>query len=156
MRPSVLFFSEVTPKNISWIIGTANKILKFHILIIKKRIPSSSSSTFLNRHKLQFQSGALQTTSSNVYYFVPFTTDRSEEINRYLGSVNLSAIDIPETAFETNEKVSFDPSKLDFSCQKKEIMTAAVVKMVEKILDMSIANLKKNANGLLSKRKCQY
>ena len=82
-----------------------------------------------------------------------FTTDRSEEINRYLGSVNLSSIDIPETTFERKEKVSFDPSKLDFSCQEKEIMTAAVVIMLKKILDMSSVNLIKNADGLLSKRK---
>ena len=63
---------------------------------------------------------------------MPSTTDRSEEINRYLGSVILSPIDIPETAFEKKENVNFDPSKLDFSCLEKEIMTAAVVKMLKK------------------------
>ena len=81
----------------------------------KKRIPSSFSGTFFNRHELQFKSGNLQTTFSNVFYFLPSTTDRSQEINRYLGSVNLSPIDIPENSFETKENVSFDPSKLDFA-----------------------------------------
>ena len=85
---------------------------------------------------------------------MPSTTDRSEEINRYLCSINFSPIDIPETAFETKENVSFDPSKLNFSCQEKEIMTAAVVKMLKKISDMSNVNLIKNADGLLSKKKC--
>lgn len=44
----------------------------------KKRIPSSFSGTFFNRHKLQFELGSLQTTFSNAFYFLPSTTDRSE------------------------------------------------------------------------------
>ena len=118
----------------------------------RKRIPSSFSGTFFNRHKLRFDSGSLQTTFSNVFYFLLSTTDRSEEINRYLGSVNLSPIHIPENSFETKENVSFDQSKLDFICQEKEIMTGAVVKMLKKIADMSNANLLKNTDGLLSKK----
>ena len=65
----------------------------------KRRIPSSFSGTFFNRHRLQFETGNLQATFSNVYYFLPSTTDRSKEINRHLNSVNLSPIDIPEKAF---------------------------------------------------------
>ena len=63
---------------------------------------------------------------------MPSTAGRNEEINRDLGSVNLSPIHIPETAFKTNENNSFGPSKLDFSCQEKEIITSAVVKMLKK------------------------
>ena len=77
--------------------------------------------------------------------------DRSEEINRYLGSVNLSLINVPVSSFEVKKNVVFDPSKLDFASQEKEIMTGAVVKMVKKIVHMSNANLVKNADGLLSK-----
>ena len=98
----------------------------------KRRIPSSFSGTFFNRHKLQFESGGLQTTYSNIYYFLPSTTDRSEEINRHLGFVNLSPIDKPENSFETENDVSFDPSKLDVHRQEKEIMSKAVVKMLKK------------------------
>ena len=124
-----------------------SKILHSHH---KNKIPCSFSSTFFNRHKLQFESGTLQTTSSNACYLLPSTTDRSEEINRYfLGSLNLCPIDIPKNVFETKKNVNFGPSKLDFSCQEKETMTAAVVKMLEKILDMLNANLIKNADGLL-------
>ena len=126
-----------------------SKILYSHH---KKRIPSSFSGTFFNHHKLQFESGGLQTTYSNIFYFLPSTTNRSEEINRYLGSVNLSLIDIPVNTFETKENVSFDPSKLDFACPEKEVMSRAVVKMLKKIVDMSNANLLKNADGLLSKK----
>ena len=85
-------------------------------------------------------------------FFISSTTNRSEEINRYLGSVNLSLIDIPVNTFETKENVSFNPSKLDFACPEKEVMSRAVVKMLKKIVDMSNANLLKNADGLLSKK----
>lgn len=98
-----------------------------------------------------FETGSLQTTFSNIFYFLPSTTDRSEEINRYLGSVNLSLINVPVSSFELKKNVVFDPSKLDFASQEKEIMTGAVVKMVKKIVHMSNANLVKNADGLLSK-----
>ena len=115
-------------------------------------MPSSFSGTFFNRNKLQFESGGLQTPYSNVYYFLPLTTDRSEETNSYLGSVNLSPMNIPENKFETENDVSFDPSKLDVHCQKKEIMSRAVVKMLKKISDLSNATLIKNANGLFFKK----
>ena len=58
-----------------------------------------------------------------------------------MGSVNLSPIDIPEKTLETKENVSFDPSKLDFDSPEKEVMTGAVEKMLNKIVDISNANL---------------
>ena len=121
----------------------------------KNKIPSSFSGTFFNGHKLQFEPVALQTTYSNLHYFLPFTTDRSEKINRYLGYVNISTTDIPEATFETKENVSFDTSKLGFSCQEKEIMNDAVVKMLNKIIDMPNVNLAKNADSLLSKKNVE-
>ena len=98
-----------------------------------------------------FETGSLQTTFSNIFYFLPSTADRSKEINRYLGSVNLSPINVPVTSFEVKENVVFDPSKLDFASQEKEIKTGTVVKVVKKIVHMSNAKLFKNADGLLSK-----
>ena len=117
-------------------------------LVHKKRIPSLFSGTFFNRHKLQFESGGLQTTYSNVYYFVPSTTDRSEEVNRYLGSVNLSPIDMTKSAFETENNVSFDPSKLDIYSLEKEVKSKAVVKMLKKITE--------NADDLLSEKSVDF
>lgn len=67
-----------------------SKILHSHY---KKRIPSSFSSTFFNRHRIQFESGAFHGSNiSNIYYFLPSTTDRVEETNKNMGSVNLSPI----------------------------------------------------------------
>ena len=125
-----------------------SKILHSHY---KKRIPNSFSGTFFNRHRIQYESGALQTTYSNVYYFLLSTTDRGEEINRHMGSVQLSPIDISEKTFEIEDNVQSDPSKLDYECPEKEKITRGVVKMLKKIIDISNVNLVKNAAGLLSK-----
>ena len=54
-----------------------SKILhSFH----KKRMPSSFSGTFFNRHRIQYESGALQTDFSQIFYFLLSITDRVEEI----------------------------------------------------------------------------
>ena len=105
-----------------------------------------------NRHKVQFESGGLQTTFSRVYYFLPSTTDRSEKINRHLGSVNISPIDVPENTFETENNVALDPSKLDMNCPEKEVMTQAVVRILQKITDFPNSNLIQNADGLVSRK----
>ena len=76
---------------------------------------------------MMFETGSLQTTFSNIFYFFLSATDKNEEINRYLGSVNLSPIDVPVSSLETKENVVFDLSKLDFVSQEKEIMTGALL-----------------------------
>ena len=68
-------------------------------------MPNSFSGTFFNRHRIQYESGALQTDFSEIFYFHPSITDRVGEINRHLGSVNLYLINIPYNSFEINEKV---------------------------------------------------
>ena len=71
-----------------------SKILHSHY---KKRILSSFSGTFFNRHRIQHESGSFQgLTFSNTYCFLPSTTYRVEEINRHVGSANLTPTDIPE------------------------------------------------------------
>ena len=82
-----------------------SKILHSHY---KKCIPSSFLGTFFNSHRIQYESGAFQgLTFSNIYYFLPSTTDRVEETNRHMGSVNLTPIDIPENTFEVEDNVQF-------------------------------------------------
>ena len=105
-----------------------SKILHFYY---KKRLPNSFSATF-NRHKMQYESGAFfERKFSNLYYFLPSINDRVEKIDRHMGSINLTPIDIPENTFEVEDNVQFDPSKLDYECKKKEKITKAVVKMLK-------------------------
>ena len=68
-----------------------------------------------------------------------------------MGSVNLLPIDIAEDNFEIERNVSFDSPKLDYENPDKEKISEAVVKMLKRIIELSNANLKKNADGLLAK-----
>ena len=69
-----------------------------------------------------------------------------------MGSVNLSSIDLLENTFETENNVVFDPSKLDINCPGKEVITQAVVRMLQKTTDLSNSNFIKNADALLSRK----
>ena len=60
----------------------------------KRIIPSFFTGTFFNRHNISYQRCALSSKSLNAYFFLHSTTDRSEDTNRYLESVNLSPIDM--------------------------------------------------------------
>lgn len=72
-----------------------SKILhSFH----RKRMLNSFSGTFFNRHQIQYESGAW-----NTEFHFPAITDRDEEINRYMGSVNLIPINISEHTFEVED-----------------------------------------------------
>ena len=127
-----------------------SKILYSHY---KKPIPSSFSGTFFNRDRIQYESWVFPGLSfSNIYYFLPSTTDRVEEINRHMSSINLTPIEVPENTFEVEGNVRFDPSELDYECKENEKITKAVVKMLKKIIDISNSNLIKNADGLVSTR----
>ena len=117
----------------------------------KKRMPSSFSGTFFNRDGMQYKSESLQTNHSHIYFFLPSTTDRIEEINRHMGSVNLLPIDISEDSFEVEGSIQFDPSKLDYENPEKEKMSEAVVKMLRKVKELSNTNLVKNADRILAK-----
>ena len=80
---------------------------------------------------MQYKSGAFfERKFSNLYYFLPSINDMVEKINRHMGSINLTPIDIPENTFEVEYNVQFDPSKLDYECKKKEKITKAAVKML--------------------------
>ena len=81
------------------------------------KTPNSFNTTIFNRYRIQYEFGAYSETGfSKVFFFLPCTVDRVEEINQYLGSVNLSAIDIDISDFGEN----FNPSKLDFANRERE------------------------------------
>ena len=121
----------------------------------RKRMSNSFSGTFFNRHRIQYESGALNTDFSKIFVFLPSITDRIENVNRYMGSVNLSSIDITEDNFEVEGGIPFNPSKLDYENPGKEKMRQAVLKVLKKVVDLSNTNIIKNAERLLSKRSVE-
>ena len=115
------------------------------------KIPNSFSGTIFHRHRIQIESGALNTDSPNIYFFFPLTTSRIEDINKYMGSVNLVSIDIQEDNLEIEEG-TFDLSKLDFDNPEKHKLRVAVLRVFRKVEDLSNSNLVKNADRLLATR----
>ena len=115
----------------------------------KMKIPDSFSSTILNRHRIRYEPGAFSETDfSNVFFFLPSTTDRIEDINRYLGSVNLNSIYTEFSEFGLN----FELSRLDYAGPQKKYTRKSVLKVLKKIVDLSNQNVKRNADGLLAKQ----
>ena len=105
---------------------------KFLHSFCKKCMPNSFSGTFFNRHWIQYESGALDTRSSEIFHFLLSITDRVEDINRHKGSVNLYPIDVPYNSSEVEDAVKFNQSKLDYEDPDKQKMTEAVARMLKK------------------------
>ena len=99
------------------------------------KILNSFSTTIFSRHRIQYESGAFgETDISNIFFFLPSIVDRIEEIiNKYLGSVNLNAIDINIDKFGQN----FDPSKLDVETTESENVRKSVLRVLKKIAEHS-------------------
>ena len=75
------------------------------------KTPNSFSGTIFNRHRIQYEAGAISDTDfSKIFFFLPSTVDRIETINRYLNSVNLMPIDIDPSDFGED----FHSSTLNF------------------------------------------
>ena len=111
------------------------------------KIPNSFSGTIFNRHRIQYEAGALSDTDfSKLFFFLSSTTDRIETINRYMNSVNLMPTDIDPSEFGED----FHPSTLNFENAEGEKNRESVLKVLRKIVDLSISNLQKNADGLLA------
>ena len=80
------------------------------------------------------------------FFFLSCAVDRVEEINQYLGSVNLSAIDIAISDFGKN----FNPSKLDFANPEREELRKSVLNILRKVADLSNQNIRRIADGFLA------
>ena len=98
------------------------------------KILNSFSTTIFSRHRIQYESGAFgETDISNIFFFLPSIVDRIEEIiNKYLGSVNLNAIDINIDKFGQN----FDPSKLDVKTTESENVRKSVLRYLKRLLNI--------------------
>lgn len=113
----------------------------------KMKVLNSFSTTILNRHRIQYESGAFgETEFSNIFFYLPSTVDRIEDINKYLGSVNLNAVDIGISKFGEN----FCPSKLDLNGSNREDIRRSVLSVLKKVPDLSSQNLKRDTDSYLA------
>ena len=93
------------------------------------------------------ESGEVEGGISNIYFFLPAITDRSEEINQYLKNVSITPIDINQNQRDTWSGTNFDPSKLDLFGLVKNTMPDAAVKCLKHISDISNSSTIRNADG---------
>ena len=105
----------------------------------KSKIPSSFKATAFGTHKNQYEGGVfLEQDFSKIFFYLPSTVDRCEEINKYLTSVYLKPyhVDISDLGEGFNPVISFDREP--------------VVKCMKKIAKQSSQNLKRNADAFLA------
>ena len=105
----------------------------------KSKIPSSFKATAFGTHKNQYESGVfLEQDFSKIFFCLPSTVDRCEEINKYLTSVCLKPyhVDISDLGEGFNPAISFDREP--------------AVKCMKKIAKQSSQNLKRNADAFLA------
>ena len=121
----------------------------------RRRIPNSFGGTIFNRHHIIIESGEADGEFSNVYFLLPSITDRNEEINKYLNNVSISPIDVSQEKLNNWAGVEFNPSKFDLFGSDKALMSAAVVKCLRHINNISNSNVVRNADGLLSRREVE-
>ena len=95
------------------------------------------------------ETGKFDSEISNIYFFIPSITDRSEDINKYLKNVSISPIDITQKQFNDRPGCDFNPAKLDLFGADKTIMSAAVIQCFRHINNISNSTLVRNADTFL-------
>ena len=83
---------------------------------------------------------------------MPSATDRKKEINQHLSNVSVHAVDCLYDDFQKVSSLNspFVPSDLDTAVAKRKITREIVVNFLNNAVEVSNANLIRNANHLLS------
>ena len=119
----------------------------------RKKTSSSFADTISNRHRSMIENDLVENDYSNLYYFLPSFTNRSEEINKYLNNVSITPIDDSQDQLNTWAETVFNPAELDLFGMNKTIMVNAVIKCLKYMNDISNSNLTRNADGVLSRQE---
>ena len=107
----------------------------------KTKIPSSFRSTCFTFLKDKIESNSLRWDFSNMFFFLPSTIDRCEEVNKYLAMVYLRPVILTIGDFGPQ----FNPvENFDREC---------VVSILKKVAEQSSENLLRNADTYLAKTK---
>ena len=83
---------------------------------------------------------------SQLFFFLPSITDRKENLNQYLKSVNITSVNVKKKQLDTLCGETFNPSKLDSKSPK---MRSAVISALKESAFISNSNLKRNADTLM-------
>ena len=107
----------------------------------KIKILSCFKSTFFGQHKYQYEAAVFdEQEHSQIFFYLPSTVDRNENINKYMTSVYLRPFSVDsKNAFGED----FNPADPDFN-------RSAVVSYMKKVAEQSSQNLNGNADAFLS------
>ena len=97
-------------------IGYDKQNSKLLYSINRMKIPNSFRAGLFTRHKQEYEASERLSKHFSKKFFLPATTDRSEEINKHKDQVFLKPIHVEESEF--GEK--FDPSMLDSNNPKRQ------------------------------------
>ena len=115
----------------------------------KQQIPNAFVSVAFKKHFEEIMNGDRSESSSSpsLFYFLPLTSDRKEEINQHKNNVLLFPIDITVDFIESFsvEKISFKPDLLSSSDEKeRKPQTEMLYGLFKHIATMSNQNLERN------------
>ena len=94
------------------------------------------------------ESGEVEGEMSNIFFFLPSITDRSEDINKYLNNVDRHHLATVEQLGQN----SFW-SRIDTYGLEKNTMNDAVINCLKHMNDISNSNIVRNAYGLFSRKE---
>ena len=114
----------------------------------KQQIPNAFVSVAFKNHFEEIMNGdQSESSSSSLFYFLPSTSDRKEEINQHKNNVSLFPVDITLDFIESFsvEKISFKPDLLSSSDEKeRKPQTEMLYGLFKHIATMSNQNLERN------------
>ena len=115
----------------------------------KQQIPNAFVSVAFKKHFEEIMNGdrSESSSSSSLFYFLPSTSDRKEEINQHKNNVSLFPIDITVDFIESFsvERVSFKPDLLSSSDEKeRKPQTEMLYGLFKHIATMTNQNLERN------------
>ena len=114
----------------------------------KQQIPNAFVSVAFKNHFEEIMNGdRSESSSSSLFYFLPSTSDRKEEINQHKNNVSLFPVDITLDFIESFsvEKISFKPDLLSSSDEKeRKPQTEMLYGLFKHIATTSNQNLERN------------
>ena len=118
---------------------------------MKSPLPNIFSSTALKKHvPFLMDQNEVKAKQSKLFFFLPATLDRKEDILQWKDNVHLHPIDLPFDDLKTEMSVTtFDPSLLENN-HARESLKPGLYKVMKKIADLSNQNLVYNLDAFIS------
>ena len=129
---------------------------------MKQPLPNILQATAFKKHVsflIDCKRGESDNSSSNMFFFLPSTTDRKENINQWAKNVHLHPIDCLYGDFRRytleNSKIKesgIQHQELDHSCAETK---KCILNFMKNAINLSNNNLIRNANALMQNKNAK-